>query len=197
MPQSKKPAAPSSRRSAPTAKDEKAAAAAKRRPVAQAAPGDAEAAAARDEALRSNIGALRDVLAGGVVLTAQRIQEAMDDAVARGRLTREDAERLVNGLLVMGRQQTQDVLGELEQIVDKGRSDLDVAAKRVRGASDKVRRATKLGAFPIERYDELTAAAVTAQLDDLEPADLRRVHDYEKRNANRKSVLAAIDKALA
>lgn len=173
----------------------------RRRPVAQAAPGQDEAAAERDEALRTNIGALRDVLAGGVVLTAQRIQEMMDDAVARGRLTRDDAERLVNGLLSVGRQQTQDVIGELEQMVDRGRSDVGGAARRVKGASDKVRRATRTGAAgdgaPIEDYDELTAAQVTGRLGELTPAELRRLRDYELRNANRKSVLAAIDKALA
>jgi hypothetical protein len=48
----------------------------------------------------------------------------------------------------------------------------------------------------IDDYDELTAAKVTARLDDLPPADLRRVRDHERRNANRKSVLAAVDRRL-
>lgn len=152
------------------------------RPVAQAAPGDVAAAVARDEALRSNIAALRDVLAGGVVLTAQRVQDAMDDAVSRGRLTRDDAEQIVQGLVSTGRRQAQDVLGELETLFDRG--------------ADKVRRTAKLSAFPISGYDDLTAAAIAERLGGLGAADLRRVRDYEVRNANRKSVLSVLDKAL-
>jgi len=227
MPQPKKPARSQTRRRASTgstagaAKQASAPAAKKRtaakppatrpratRPVAQAAPGDDTAAALRDEALRSNIAALRDVLAGGVVLTAQRVQESMDDAVARGRLTRDDAEQIVQGLLSTGRRQALDVLTEIEQLLGRSRTDLDEAARRVRDTAlksgdkalrgaERVRRAAKIGAFPIPRYDELTAAAITERLADLNPPELRKVRDYEARNANRKSVLAAVDKALA
>lgn len=198
----KKPAArkPAAKAPAPVAK----------RPVAQAAPGDAEAAALRDEALRTNISQLRDLLAGGVVLTAQRVQEAMDDAVARGRLTRDDAEQLVQGLVTTGRQQAFDLMAEVENLFDRGRTDLDDAARKVRDTAvksgdkalrgaDKVRRVAKIpspSGFPIAGYDDLTAAAIAERLEDLGPAELRKVRDYEARNANRKSVLAKLDKAL-
>ena len=46
-------------------------------------------------------------------------------------------------------------------------------------------------------YDDLTAAQITDRLSDLTPAELRKVRDYERRNANRKSVLSSIEKALA
>ena len=36
-----------------------------------------------------------------------------------------------------------------------------------------------------------------AQLGGLDPVDLRRVRDYERRNANRKTVLAAVDAKLS
>ncbi len=51
--------------------------------------------------------------------------------------------------------------------------------------------------FPVLGYDELTAAQVQIRLDGLSPAELRKVRDYERRHANRKTVLAAIDKNLA
>ena len=51
--------------------------------------------------------------------------------------------------------------------------------------------------FPILGYDELTAGQVTSSLDDLTPAELRKVRDYERRNANRKSVLDAVESKLA
>jgi hypothetical protein len=50
--------------------------------------------------------------------------------------------------------------------------------------------------LPIDGYEELTVAQVTLRLAGLTPAELRRVHDFERRHANRKSVLDAIDRAL-
>jgi hypothetical protein len=61
----------------------------------------------------------------------------------------------------------------------------------------EVRRVTgAIDGFPIEDYDELTAAQIVSQLAGLEADDLRRVRDYERRNANRKTVLAAVDTKL-
>ena len=65
-------------------------------------------------------------------------------------------------------------------------------------SADRARRTVGTGqAFPILGYDELTATQVQGRLDGLSPAELRRVRDYERRHANRKSVLAAIDKQLS
>jgi hypothetical protein len=104
-----------------------------------------------------------------VVLSRERLQEVVDDAVKRGRLTRSDAAELVAEI----RRTTEEWLG---------------------GA----RRATGLGgaSFPIQGYETLTAAQVQSRLGDLTPADLRKVRDYERRNANRKTVLAAIESRL-
>ena len=44
--------------------------------------------------------------------------------------------------------------------------------------------------------DCVTAAQVIERLGDLGAAELRKVRDYEKRNANRKSVLAAVEQKL-
>jgi hypothetical protein len=109
---------------------------------------------------------------GALVLTRERIQEVLDDAVERGRMTRDDATEL---------------LGEL---VRRGTAPADRLIR-------EVGRAAGLGAaFPIEGYDELTAAQVGERLDGLTPAQLRAVRDHERRNANRKSVLAAVDRKL-
>ena len=51
-------------------------------------------------------------------------------------------------------------------------------------------------ALPIPDYDDLTAAQVIEHVRDLEPGELRRVRDYERRNANRKTVLGALDAKL-
>ena len=143
---------------------------------------------------------------GLVVLTRDRIEEVLDDAAERGRVTRSDANELVAELVSRGRQQTDQLLSDVERLYGKGRQQLGSATSRARRSesldlllrsADKARRSVGAGqSFPILGYDELTAAQVQARLDGLSPAELRRVRDYERRHANRKSVLAAIDKQL-
>jgi polyhydroxyalkanoate synthesis regulator phasin len=129
-----------------------------------------------------------------VVLTRDRVQGALDEAVKRGRLTRQDASDLAAELLARGRRQTDELVSELEGLL--GRS-LGSPADRVIREVDRARRAAGIGpSFPIVGYDDLTAAQVQARLGELSPPELRKVRDYERRNANRKSVLAAIEQKL-
>ena len=51
-------------------------------------------------------------------------------------------------------------------------------------------------AFPLPGYDDLTAAQVVEQVKELQDDELRRVRDYERRNANRKTVLSSLDQRL-
>ena len=50
--------------------------------------------------------------------------------------------------------------------------------------------------LPIAGYDDLTAAEVVRELDGLREGDLRRVGEYERANANRKTVLAAVERKV-
>jgi polyhydroxyalkanoate synthesis regulator phasin len=144
---------------------------------------------------------------GLVVLTRDRIQEVLDDAAARGRVTRTDANELAAELINRGRQQTEQLLSDIERLFGRGRQQLGAATQRARRSesldlllrsADRARRTVATGqAFPILGYDDLTAAQVQGRLNGLAPAELRKVRDYERRHANRKSVLAAIDKQLA
>jgi polyhydroxyalkanoate synthesis regulator phasin len=142
-----------------------------------------------------------------VLLTRERIQETLDDAAERGRLTRSDANELVGELVQRGRQQTEELLADLERVLGRGRQQLDAATRRarrsepldriVRGA-DRARRTVGVGpSFPIAGYDDLTASQVQARLETLDPGELRKVLEYERRHANRKSVLAAIESLIA
>jgi hypothetical protein len=148
-----------------------------------------------------------------VMLTRDRIEETVEEAVSRGSMTRDAAQDLIAGLVERGRRQTSDVLSDLEQLLGRGRG-TDVAARarrqvgdataRARDAGDQVfvqadraRRVAGVGpSFPILNYDDLTASQVQSRLGTLTPAELRKVRDYERRNANRKTVLNAIESKL-
>ena len=125
-----------------------------------------------------------------VVLTRDRVQEAVDDAVERGRMTRDDATALVAALFERGRSQTDDLISQLEAVVSG-------TPTRIVREVDRARRATGIGSsFPVIGYDDLTAAEVGERLGDLSAPELRKVRDYERRNANRKSVLQNIERKL-
>jgi hypothetical protein len=136
-----------------------------------------------------------------VVVTRERLQEVLDEAVARGRITRDDAGALLADLLQRGRKQTDDLREDIEGLLGgaKGatRKGVSGSAERVLREVDRARRVAGVGpSFPILGYDDLTAAQVNERLPDLDAAELRKVRDYEKRNANRKSVLAAVEQKL-
>ncbi len=136
-----------------------------------------------------------------VVVTRERLQESLDEAVARGRMTRDDAATLLADLLARGREQTdglrediEGLLGGANRVTRKG---VQGSAERVLREVDRARRVAGVGpSFPILGYDDLTAAQVNERLGELDAAELRKVRDYEKRNANRKSVLAAVEQKL-
>ncbi len=186
------------------------------RQPAAGAPSDAQSRAAgqREDQLQAAIASLREMLSKGVVITSERLQETVDEAVKRGRMTAQDAEELVQNLVAIGRRQTQDALAELERLVERSAiqtrrqararvKGIGTVARRAPGTDralrtvDRVRRVAGLGhAFPIIGYEELTTAQVKERLADLDPAELRKVRDHERRNANRKSVLTAIERKL-
>jgi polyhydroxyalkanoate synthesis regulator phasin len=141
-----------------------------------------------------------------VMLTREHIQEALDDAASRGRVTRKDANELVAELVRRGRSGGDDVVSELEALLGKGRNQLESATKRakrsepvdriVRGA-DRARRAAGVGSsFPISGYSDLNVSQVQARLKELSKPELRKVLTYERNHANRKSVVGAIEKSL-
>jgi polyhydroxyalkanoate synthesis regulator phasin len=232
----KKPTAAAAKKPTATARKPAAAAtkpAATRKPAARKAappkPATSTATAAADRAveaastaennLTQGLATLRDAIArlapGNVaVVSRERVQEALDEAVRRGRVTRDDAEDLLGEILSRGRKQTEGVLGEIEALLERGRQQLEEARKRADSAAGKVRRSGAADrvvraadrarrtvgvgpSFPILGYDDLTAGQVADRLGELSPAELRKVRDHERRHANRKSVLEAIEKSLA
>jgi polyhydroxyalkanoate synthesis regulator phasin len=161
-----------------------------------------------------------------VMISRERIEGALDEVVKRGRMTRDDATQLGQALFTVGRQQTDDVMKDLEQLLGRGRTRIESRTETVRDRSveaargarnragsataaarkaadpllaqaDRARRAAGVGpSFPITGYDDLTSAQISARLAGLTPAELRKVRDYERRRGNRKSVLEAVEAAL-
>ncbi len=128
---------------------------------------------------------------GLVVITRERLQEAFDDAVQRGRMTRDDAQELAASLINRGRSSTEDVLGDLERLLGFQRDGIPPQNDGEPG------RPAEGETLPFEGYDELTAVQITARLTTLSAPELRRVRDHEQRHANRKSVLQAVERKLA
>jgi hypothetical protein len=67
---------------------------------------------------------LRDSLEHSVTLSRDRIQEVVDDAVKRGRMTHGDAEKMIGELLKRGRKQTDALVAELEKVIRQARRKL-------------------------------------------------------------------------
>ena len=74
--------------------------------------------------LDKSISQLKDSLEHSVTLSRDRIQEVVDDAVKRGRMTHGDAEKMIGELLKRGRKQTDALLSELEKLVRQARRKL-------------------------------------------------------------------------
>jgi polyhydroxyalkanoate synthesis regulator phasin len=159
------------------------------------------------DALRKNLIRPRDM----VMLTRQRIEEVLGDAVERGVITTKDAQSIGSNLLKRGRSETNAVLRDLEGLLGRaGAAAQDVnkqasgaRGRAVRAASpalqtaDRARRAAAVGRnFPITGYNDLSATQIRGRLGDLTPAQLRKVRDHERRNANRKTILSAIEARL-
>ncbi len=110
-----------------------------------------------------------------IVLTREKIQATLDHAAELGRVTRGTANELMSELLRLGRQQTDALFSEL--------------ADRTGLRSHP--------SFPIEDYEQLTVAQVLPRLEGLNGMQLLQVQEFERKHGNRKSVLGALEKALA
>ena len=141
-----------------------------------------------------------------VMISRDRIQQTLDEAAERGRMTRSDANEVVIELFQRGRQQTDELLSDFERVMSRGRTGIESARRRARHSepvgqivrvADRARNSVGVGtSFPISAYDEMTASQVNKRLAGLSRPELRTVREYEARHANRKSVLEAIDRAL-
>jgi polyhydroxyalkanoate synthesis regulator phasin len=165
-----------------------------------------------------SVEAFRQALERSVTLSRGRLEEAVDDAVKRGRMTRSDANELISNLVTRSRQYTDDLVRQLERLLEQAQRELaragparrragaaaGRAARVARDAADRPlaradrlrRRAGVRAGGPISAYDQLTASQIRARLRDLSPAELRQVRTRERRGKARKGVLDEIERRL-
>ena len=170
------------------------------------------------QAFRDALERSRGALESNLTLSRERIQEVVDDAVERGRMTRGDANKLVSNLVSHGRKASDDLMRDLEKLLEQARKEVDSrtspgrrqarsaagrAARSVRDAADRplaeadrLRRRTGAPGPPITGYDQLTAGQVKSRLKDLNKAELRKVRTQEKRGKVRKGILNDIERRL-
>jgi polyhydroxyalkanoate synthesis regulator phasin len=182
--------------------------------AASKAKGQKSPRAEQGSRAEQSVQAFRDALEKSVTISRDRLQDVVDDAVRRGRMTRGDADEMIGRLVTRGRDQAEDLLSQLERLLTQARdapgrarkeagSHAQKARKRAVKAADKplagadrVRRAARVPGFPITAYDQLTVRQIERRIQELSPAQLRKVRDYERSNKARKSLLSALDRKL-
>ena len=143
----------------------------------------------------ANIAILRDRLLSSLTLTTERLQDTVDDAVRRGRITRGDAEEMVGRLITRGRDQAEDLMAQLERVISQfreapGRARQEVSGRTMEArkravkavdkplaGADRMRRAARIPGFPITAYDQLSIRQIDRRLQELSRAELRRVRE--------------------
>src|SRR5262245_26619503 len=87
-----------------------------------------------------SVQAFRDALEKSVTISRDRLQDVVDDAVRRGRMTRSDADEIVSRLVSRGRSQADDRIGQLERLLTQLRQAPDRARQEVGGRAGKARK---------------------------------------------------------
>lgn len=156
-----------------------------------------------DNGLDQSIDKFRASIEKSVTVSRERLQEVLDDAVGRGRMTRRDAESVISELIDKGRRHRDALLEELERLGKQVGKHSERVARQAREVTEKPLakaerklRSRRPAPFPIPDYDELNAVEVRKRLAGLSPEQLRAVREREERGKARKTVLAAIDANL-
>lgn len=141
------------------------------------ATGKRRSAAAEETRAEQSVQAFRDALDKSVTISRERLQEVVDDAVRRGRMTRGDAEDLVGRLVTRGREQADDIIGQLDAVISQLRDAGTEAAAQPR------RTATKAAGRARREFEDATVRA--------------RQEVETRAEVARKRTVAAVDQPLA
>jgi polyhydroxyalkanoate synthesis regulator phasin len=84
------------------------------------------------QAFRDALERSRSALESNVTVPRERIQEVVDDAVKRGRMTRSDANELVSNLVSRSRKATDDLIRDLEKLLEQARKEVESRTTKAR-----------------------------------------------------------------
>ena len=84
------------------------------------------------QAFRDALERSRSALESNVTLPRERVQEVVDDAVKRGRMTRDDANELISNLVSRSRKATDDLVRDLEKLLEQARKEVETRTTRAR-----------------------------------------------------------------
>ncbi|TQK71355.1 hypothetical protein [Nocardioides sp. SLBN-35] len=160
-----------------------------------------------------NLRALHGALEHSVTIQMTRLQGLMDDLVARGSLTRAEADNLLGQLVSTGKAYSQallQVLDTVRQVPKLPTPKLPLPTQLVptqliagRRRSDPASSAAGEPEVPdnveslvLPDLQALTVAQVKTRLGGIGPDDLRRLREREVAGKNRKGVLVEIDRLL-
>lgn len=99
-----------------------------------------------------------------------------------------------------GLKNVQQIAGQGLQAAEQNtRQGLRVAEEVAEEAVEQTERTVRQADpnwLPVENYDDLNVSEVTAKLDGLTAAELKKVEAYEKRNKNRETVIEQIERKI-
>lgn len=115
----------------------------RKKPSSAPKAGSSGAGARAANPLDKSVEHFRQHLERSVTLSRERLQEVVDDAVKRGRITRGDAEKLLSDLLNRGRKQTDSLLKELERLIKQARHEVGGRTEPVRKQATQAARSAR------------------------------------------------------
>ena len=84
------------------------------------------------QAFRDALERSRTALESNVTMPRERVQEVVDDAVKRGRITRADANELMSNLVSRSRKATDDLIRDLEKLLEQARKEVEARTTKAR-----------------------------------------------------------------
>lgn len=140
--------------------------------------------------VEKSVQAFRDALQRSVTVSRDRLQDVVDDAVKRGRMTRGDAEELVSRLVTDARSQTEGLLADLEKLLARAR-------RQTRKATGPVRERTTAAARRARQQVEGTRATAAKRVRDVADEPLARADRLRRQAGLGSFPITAYDRLTA
>ena len=123
----------------------------------------------------------RNALERSVSLSRERIQEVVDDAVKRGRMTRDDANELVSKLVARSRKESKELVKELEALLEQARKGVEKRTREAQRRTTKARRRVEQETSKAQRQVKAAAGKAARGVRDATEEPLARADAARRR----------------